>query len=171
MGPSKFWRLADGAGEGEGLFWTNAVQSDTRSNWARWQPKFSEGGDYELEVYVDPEFGVHQRARYELVHGGELNEIIVDQSAASGWHSLGTFYFEAGAGQSLSLFDNNAEAVGDNQQIVADAIRLTRAGAGAGDGGFDGGCGGCRTSGPGSGEAWLLLLGLLGILRRGARRR
>lgn len=172
MGPSKFWRLAEGAGEGQGLFWTNAIESEVRSNWARWQPKFTEAGDYELEVYLDPEFAVHQRARYELVHGGEVTEIIVDQGSASGWTSLGTFYFEAGSGQSLSLFDNNAEAVGDNQQIVADAIRLTRVGDGEEVGGFGGGCAGCRTGGAGpEGGAWFLFCGLLGLLRKRSRQR
>lgn len=172
MGPSEYWRLVEGAGDGESLFWTNAVQADDRSNWARWQPKFSEAGEYELEVYVDPAYGVHQRARYELVHSGSTSEVIVDQSLASGWHSLGRFDFEVGAGQSLSVFDNNPEAVGDDQQIVADAIRLTRVGDGSGggdSGGFGSGCG-CENTGqnPRGGALWLLL-GLFALLRYGFR--
>ena len=106
MGPSEYWRLAEGAGDGQSLFWTNAVEAAERANWARWQPKFSEAGEYELEVYLDSAFAIHAQARYELVHAGETTELVVDQGAASGWHSLGTFDFDAGLGQSLSLFDN-----------------------------------------------------------------
>ncbi len=164
MGPSQFWRFEEGAGEGESLFWTNAVQAETQSNWARWQPKFSEDGDYELEVYIDPGFAIHQRARYELVQDGNTSEIILDQSSASGWHSLGTYYFAAGAGQSLSLFDNNADAVGEEQQLVADAIRLTRVGGGGGGEGFGDGCG-CQGTGSGSGGIALLLLAIFIGLR------
>jgi MYXO-CTERM domain-containing protein len=144
------------------------VQSDNRSNWARWQPKFSEAGEYELEVYVDPTYALHQRARYELVSGGKTTEIIVDQGEASGWHSLGSFDFEAGAGQSLSLFDNGSEPVGEMQQLVADNIRLTRIGNGGGGGdGFARGCG-CESSGSGhgGGAAILFLCALIGLGRR-----
>jgi MYXO-CTERM domain-containing protein len=165
LGPSRFWRFVEGAGEAESLFWTDAVQADDQSNWARWQPKFSEAGEYELDVYVDPMYAIHQRARYELVAAGTTSEIIVDQGSASGWHSLGTFSFDVGTGQSLSLFDNNDSAVEENQQVVADAIRLTRVGDGSG--GFDeGGCG-CRSAdGNYGGGSALLLLAIVGLRRR-----
>jgi hypothetical protein len=168
LGPSQFWRHAEGAGESESLFWTNAVQSENRSKWARWQPKFSEAGEYEVEVYVDPMFAIHQRARYELVAAGTTREIIVDQGAVSGWHGLGSFAFDAGAGQSLSLFDNNDSAVEENQQLVADAIRFTRVDDGGG--GFGGGGCGCRTTkGSFGGGSALLLLAMLGLRRRRPR--
>ncbi len=166
MGPSQFWRLEVGAGEGESLFWTNAVQAAEHSNWARWQPKFSEAGEYKVEVYVDPGFAIHQRARYEVVQDGKTNEIILDQSAATGWHSLGTYQFSAGAGQSLSIYDNGPDEVSDGQQLVADAVRFTRVGGGSG-GGFAGGCVGCASTGShSSGYAFLLLLALVGLRRR-----
>jgi hypothetical protein len=159
MGPSQFWRYVEGAGQGNSLFWTNAVQAEEQSNWARWNTKMSEAGDYELEVYIDPGFAVHERTRYELIHAGKSSEILVDQSAANGWHSLGTFSFRAGGEQHLSLFDNNSEAVADEQQITADAIRLTRVGD-CSSCGFETGCG-CQSSQGSGGASSLLLVGLL----------
>jgi hypothetical protein len=176
MGPTRYWRHEVDEGFGESLFWTNATESEEVSNWARWQIDLLEAGQYELEVFVAPEFAVHQAARYELQHAGELISIEIDQSAADGWHSMGLFDFAAGREQHLALFDNSDQEVGEGQRIVADAIRLTRSGEPEPEepepeepeyGDLTGGCqsGGGKSSG---GAMLCLALALL-ILRKSKR--
>jgi MYXO-CTERM domain-containing protein len=169
LGPSKYWRHEEGAGYGDALFWTNAVERDEPSNWARWQIDMAEAGEYELEVYIDPDFSAYTATRYQLVHAGQTVEMEVDQSAADGWHPLGSFDFAAGAEQHLELFDNSDHDVAEEQQIAADAIRLTRLGDSS-EPGVDGEIdpdsdfgdvlGGCESSGGSSGLSGLLVLGM-----------
>lgn len=128
LGPGQFWRMEEGQGYGDSVAWTNAIERDERSNWARWQIVPSAAGEYEVEVFGGSEFSVHKEARYELVHAGESSEFTVDQSTLDGWHSLGTFEFVAGGGQGLEVFDNNATTVESDQHVAVDAIRVSLAG-------------------------------------------
>lgn len=127
-GPGEYWRSVDGAGHGGSLLWTDAFESSEPSNWARWRLDFEEAGRYRAEVYLTPDYAVHDRARYEIVHGGEVEVVYVDQSQASaeGWYSLGEFDFTAGGGQTINLFDNVDGSVAEGQHIAFDALRLTR---------------------------------------------
>jgi len=188
-GPDEYWRVVEGTGHADGLLWTNAFENDEPSNWARWNLYLEEGGDYEVEVYIDPDFGVNPETTYALQHapdadGDRAHAIVIDQGAVSGWVSLGTWAFEAGQGQHLSVYDNVEGTVADDQHIAVDAVRLTRTtdgSPGGGGGGRDpepkpataadpadptGGDGGCRIA-PSSSPAdgWWLLLAL-GALRR-----
>ena len=126
MGPTRYWRHEVAEGFADSLFWTNAIEGEEASNWARWQIDLQEAGQYELEVFIAPEFGLHQAARYELRSASTLVEIEINQSVADGWHFLGHFDFAAGRDQHLALFDNSDQEVGEGQRVVADAIRLTR---------------------------------------------
>ncbi len=126
FGPSQYWRFVDGAGFDGSLFWTNAFQSDTPSNWARWTLKLSEPGDYRVEVYIDPSWGVYDATRYSLVHAGSEDTLTLDQGAADGWTDLGIFSFAATGDEMLSVYDDVAGPVPSDQHIVADAVRLTR---------------------------------------------
>lgn len=177
MGPTAYWRHEVGQGYQESLFWTNAVESEEHSNWARWQIDMSEAGEFALEVFIAPEFAIYDAVRYELSHDGELVSIEVDQSAADGWHGLGRFQFAAGAGQHLALFDNSDQSVAEGQRIAADAIRLTRLEDEVvpempepedEEPSYGDVRGGCQTgSGRSSGFGWLALaLALLAIPRR-----
>jgi hypothetical protein len=124
FGPSQWWR-EESAGEGGHLFWTNAWNTDTPSNWAWYQLHFEEAGSYELEFYADPSFSVFPQTNTLVVAGGQENWLTVDQGAANGWTALGTFDFVAGGDQFLAIYDDGSN-VGSGQHIVADDIRLTR---------------------------------------------
>lgn len=126
FGPATYWRTETMGHDGS-LHWTNAFESDSPSNWARWYVELEEPGEYVVEVYLDPAFAAHQQTRYGILHGDETTELLVDQSAASGWLTLGTYRFEAGAGQHVSVHDNSPVAVAADQHVVADALRLTPA--------------------------------------------
>ena len=170
-GPAQYWRAAE-AGHGGSLLWTNAYQGDDPSNWARWILDVEQAGSYRVEVYLTPEFAVYDHARYEIAHAGETEALVVDQGAASqeGWVALGTYDFAAGPGQHVSLFDNSADAVAEEQHIAFDALRLTPCEGGACDDsdGGDGLLGGCSAaSGSGStGAAALFLLAVVLLSRR-----
>jgi hypothetical protein len=128
LGPGQFWRMESDQGYGDTVAWTNAVERDEQSNWARWQIVPSAAGEYEVEVFGGSEFSVHKNARYELVHGDVSSEFSIDQSEIDGWHSVGTFAFAAGGGQGLEVFDNNSTPVADDQHVAVDAIRVSLAG-------------------------------------------
>jgi len=188
-GPPEFWRAVDGAGHGGSLLWTNAFESDTPSNWARWILDVEEAGRYRAEVYLTPEYARFDRVRYEVVHAGAVDVLEVDQSRATeaGWYPIGAFDFAAGAGQHVSVFDNAPGPVAEEQHIAFDALRLTRCegddcdAAGGeevdrsdpeGPGDPSALSGGCAAGGPGGGgPAALALLALLAISRPGRRRR
>lgn len=124
-GPATYWRR-ESAGHGGAMLWTNAFENDTPSNWARWHLDLEEGGEYAVEIYVEPAFATHRAARYELRHGDVEHALEVDLTAASGWVRLGAFAFAPGGGQHLSVYDHSATPVPPDQHIPADAVRLVR---------------------------------------------
>lgn len=196
FGNPTYWR-EETVGESGHLFWTNAFQSDGPGNWAQWRLHFEEGGEYELEVYVDDAFGVYQAAQYVVEHADGEDDVFVDQGASAGWVSLGVFSFDMQG--RVRLLDNVSGPVPSNQHIVADALRLRRilpppldggalvdlggtdasAVPDGGSSGVDGGPGrrpssgcGCRVARDGSGGAPLAAaLALLALTRRVRRRR
>ena len=125
-GPSAYWRREEGVGHGGALLWTNAFQSETPSNWARWYLDLEDAGTYAIEVWAEPGFAVHREARYRVRHGGGDDDVVVDLSGREGWVELGLFELEAGADQHVSLYDHSATEVAAEQRIPADAIRLVR---------------------------------------------
>lgn len=124
FGPNQFWRSVEGEGHGGSLLWTNAFENDTPSNWGRWSVNLSAGGDYDVDVYLEPAYAVHAGARYEVRHGGLQTVVFLDQSAGNGWMRLGTFTFESGDDQWVSVYDDTGP-VAPEQHIAVDALRLT----------------------------------------------
>ncbi len=119
------WRTEEGPGEGGGLRWTYAWEDADEDAWAEWLLDLEEAGEYKVEVHVVAEYGKSTRARYELTHAGQTEELRLDMTAGAGWRELGTFNFAAGGEQSLAIFDNTGDPLADRVQIVADAVRLT----------------------------------------------
>ncbi len=124
-GPSQYWR-EESDGHGGHLFWTNAWKNEVASNWAWWQTELAQAGEYEVEVYIDPDWGVFDDVDYRIVADGTEHYVTLDQGAASGWTSLGAFDFAQGGDQYVALYDAVDYSPGSNQHIVADAVRLTR---------------------------------------------
>lgn len=125
FGPAQYWRQVSGQGHGGGLKWTNAFSSENPSNWARWNLDFAEAGTYELQYHSVREFAVFNSANYRIRANGVETDVYVDLSAGEdGWQTLGSFDFAAGRDQWVSLFDNTPGAVGSDQHIIADAIRV-----------------------------------------------
>lgn len=125
-GPDRYWRSEEGAGHGGDLLWTNAFRSSTPSNWASWELVFEEAGSYELEVFLDDEFSLFDGTQYSIAHAGNTSDVTVDQGQASGWTTVGTYQFSAGANQAISIFDNASSSPDSERKISIDAIRFTR---------------------------------------------
>ncbi|RLB50494.1 MAG: hypothetical protein DRJ42_18730 [Deltaproteobacteria bacterium] len=124
FGNASYWRDVSGAGHGGSLMWTNAFQSESPSNWARWRLDLEAAGQYAVEVAVDPAWGVYGATRYSVLHGGSEDVVTVDQGASAGWIRLGVYRFAAGAGQYVNVYDNASGSVAAEQHVVADAVRL-----------------------------------------------
>ncbi|HEY8431735.1 MAG TPA: hypothetical protein VIL20_25320 [Sandaracinaceae bacterium] len=124
FGPAAYWRSVS-AGHGGSMLWTNAFQSETPSNWARWHLAPSAPGRYSVEIYAEPAYSVHRATRYRLRHAGVDHDLVVDLSGASGWVELGRFDFDASGAEHLSVYDHSPTPVPPDQHIPADAVRLT----------------------------------------------
>ncbi|MEQ1502908.1 MAG: phosphodiester glycosidase family protein [Myxococcota bacterium] len=136
FGPQTYWR--DEADGNDGLLhWTNATESDAPVNWAWWRLELDEPGSYDVQVFVDPDWGVYGEARYVVHAGGVDTELRVDQGAANGWLSLGAFPFDAGGDQWVAVFDDAPSAIPSDQHVVADAVQLVRLDPYCGDGACD----------------------------------
>jgi lysozyme len=124
-GPPEYWRT-EAAGWNDSLFWTHTTDDADVANFARWSFDFEEAGMYLLEAYTPAPWAESRQAGYTVVHGGDTDTVVVDQTAADGWNEIGEFAFAAGPDQSLYLPDNTGEPVSGETQLVADAVRLTR---------------------------------------------
>lgn len=135
FGPPRYWRTESAGVEG-GLHWTNAFEGETPSNWARWEIRAGAAGTFDVAVHIEADFASFDRARYVLRHAGEDETLIVDMSAAGdGWLELGRFDFDGGGDEHLSLYDNYDAPLGDDVQIVADAMRIVAANSPSDDAG------------------------------------
>lgn len=171
----------ENAGYGSALKWTHTTDSDSASNYGRWDLHLEEGGRYRVEAFTQAPFAESKRAVYQIRHAGQETAAEIDQTAVDGWATLGELEFAAGGAQSIRLDDNTGEPNESNTQLVFDAVRLTRLDGKDGDGDADGdqdgdgdgdedGPGGmssaCAAGGGAGGPAALLFLVLVLAARR-----
>ncbi|MBS1119041.1 MAG: Tryptophan synthase alpha chain [Deltaproteobacteria bacterium] len=169
-GNASFWFMGDG-GTGGGCLFTHTTDRATADNQATWQLQFDADGRYRVEVYTDGgKHGQSHQARYVVKHAGGTSEVVIDQAAGEGFHSLGEFDFVAGMPFGVTLGDNTGEPYDPNAElsIMFDAVRVVPA---------EGDVGGCAAGGNASGLVLVLGLGTLvlvirapGRSRRSARR-
>jgi MYXO-CTERM domain-containing protein len=164
-GPGEYLREVLDAGAGGDLVWTHATDNAVEANYAHWALHLAEAGLYRVEVYTDAAYAQSHQAGYQLRHAGAELEIVIDQTAADGWQTLGDYELDAGGDQWVHLGDHTGESSAADVQLVFDAVRLTRLDAPddeqeedpAGD--LEGGCS------TGQGGGGLLVLAALGLLR------
>ncbi|MCA9711965.1 MAG: peptidoglycan DD-metalloendopeptidase family protein, partial [Myxococcales bacterium] len=124
-GSPEYWYVEEGSGHEGSYHWTHTTDAPNVDDYGVWTLAFAEAGMYRLEVYAEPGSADTQQARYEVVHGGAVDEPVIDQSLG-GWMVLGEYAFDGGGGQSLRLDDNTGEPYADMVRIVFDGVRLTR---------------------------------------------
>jgi MYXO-CTERM domain-containing protein len=177
-GPAQFLRAQTDAGAQGDLIWTHTTASANEANFAEWQLFFAEAGTYEIEVYTDAAYAQSQQATYLITHNGVTDAVIIDQTAVSGFQSLGAYQFATNGNQSIHIGDNTGEPGSEDVQLVFDSVRVTRINdnpipepepdptqeeEGA-PGGF---VSACAVSSPNDSSLWLFaLLGVASLLRR-----
>jgi uncharacterized protein (TIGR03382 family) len=173
-GPAASMRHVSDAGKDGDLVWTHTTEDTTEANYGTWHLVLEQAGKYKVEVYTDTTYAQSTQAKYVVAAGASETDVVVDQTAASDWQSLGEFEFAEGGEQWIHLADNTGEPLANNVQLVFDAVRLTRVddGTGTGSGGDEldpppGDSGGCNAGGGQAGA--LVLVGLVGL--GGLRRR
>ena len=75
----------------------------------RWNLQLAGAGRFRVEVNLVEGYNRSRRVPYRLRHGGQETDVILDQSTAGGWRALGTFDFQAGDDQWISVYDNTGE--------------------------------------------------------------
>lgn len=176
-GTSTSWYASDKGTDGGCLF-TYTTDESAPDNHATWNLTFDADGRYLVEVYTDASLAQTHLARYTVTHAGGTTDVVIDQSAMTGYQPLGEFDFVAGEPFSVQLGDNTGEAYVSDAKIAImfDSVRVTPLApdeggpdVNGGDGDDDLGMGGgCSTSGSGNG-ALGVLLALGAFVRRRAR--
>jgi len=164
-GDPRYWRKV-GGGYGDGREWTGTTSADAAANFAEWIVKAPSAGRYTVDVYLDGgDVGTSKQAQYIVQHAGMTDTIMVDQTAASGWLSLGEFDFAGTGDEHVFLGDNTGEASSTNTQVMFDAVRvLSLDDPGTADGG-------CCGTGRGTGPTSLLGIAMFAFSMRARQRR
>jgi hypothetical protein len=123
-GPTSDRYVAQG-GYGGSFFWTyNAT--DSSINFGKWTPGISAEGNYEVYVYIPGSNATTANARYRIVHFGQSDTRVVNQSSYNNeWVSLGVYYFKGGGEECILLYDDTGEATASTR-IAFDAIQLVK---------------------------------------------
>lgn len=124
-GAASGWRTVNEGYNGR-QYWTyNNDQNRPNYNWARWYPTLT-AGRYEVFVYIPDRYTTTANARYWVVASGQYTLKIVNQSANGGqWVSLGTYTFNGGGSEYVSLADVTYEPR-LSRLISFDAVKWVR---------------------------------------------
>jgi uncharacterized protein (TIGR03382 family) len=165
-GDPRFWRRESG-GYDDTREWTGTTDAGAPANFGRWIVK-AKSGSYSVDVNLDGgDLGTSKTAKYVVRHAGTSDTVMIDQTSASGWVSLGEFEFSGSGDEYIQLGDNTGESGAMDRQLLFDAVRVLS----PDDPGTDatGGC--CDSSGQGgaTGTLGALFVGL--VVRRRRRPR
>lgn len=117
--------MVNDAGFNNTLKWTYTWISDSPDNYGKWNFKFAEAGEYQLEAYTASAYSEWDQTPYQIKYNGQVQTVTIDQTAVDGWQNLGTFSFAQGGEQWVRI-DDNVAAQDIKRKVVFDAIRLTR---------------------------------------------
>lgn len=119
------WKTSSNGAGGLAYSIKNNAFAQSNSHWIHWYPALPHAGKYQVEIYIPAGIGTTQRARYWLVHAGDFDSRLVNQSLYTNqWVSLGTYYFSAAGDEYVALSDATFEPA-LSTVIVADAMRFS----------------------------------------------
>ena len=168
-GDPRYWRRESTAGYAGNLEWTLATNDAAPANFAQWIVKTGVAGRYHVDVNLDGGiFGQSRQAQYSISHAGMIDTVVVDQTSASGFVSLGDFDFAGSGDEHVMLGDNTGEASSTSTKLLFDAVRVQPL-DGGGSSASNTGCGGCSTGGAAGGVAVLAIGVVVWRRRRRAR--
>jgi hypothetical protein len=169
-GTAASWYAAESGMNGACLY-TYTTDDPAADNHATWQIDVAADGRYSIEVYTDAAIAKTHQAKYAVEHAGGTTEVVIDQSAVTGFRTLGELDLVAGMPASVSLGDNTGEAYDANAKvpIMFDAVRVLPVQAPPADDedatASDGGC----AAGGGGASGWLLIAAAALFARRSCR--
>lgn len=174
-GDPRSWRTDDGGMAG--LEWTYGDSAAAPASFAVWKVAGVAPGRYRVEAFVDAPAAlqpVTKTAKYEVAHDGTFDDVVVDQSAATGWTAIGEFRFAGTGDEHVLLGDDTGDALSAQVRVVFDAVRLVALDVGGSGGSGSGGGGmlhngGCDAGGGGGALALVVLVGLRRRRRQTAR--
>ena len=173
-GSATSWYAGD-TGMGGACLYTYTTADPAADNHATWTLDVETSGTYVVEVYTDTTLAKTKQAKYTVTHVGGTTDVLVDQSATTGWQLLGEFDLDAAKPGSVALGDNTGEPYDANAKvaIMFDAVKVSPrvVPPGGGSGGDDdpamtGDNSGCAAGGGGS---FGLALALAPLVRRRRR--
>ena len=154
-GDPRYWRREAG-GYDDDREWTGTTESAAAANFAQWLVRTNRATRFSVEIHLDGgELGQSKQASYQIRHAGVVDTVVVDQSAASGWVSLGDFDFAGEGDEYIMLADNTGET---GAMLLFDAVRVLAL--------DDAGSGGCCDASRGGGTTALLGFALVTLVVR-----
>lgn len=99
------------------------------ANRAVWRPNLPEAGRYQVFAYIPRGCGLGQatsRAVYKVATAEGVREVVIDQSAAEEWVSLGSFSFAAGRAGYVELSDLTGEPLISQRLVFFDSVRWVK---------------------------------------------
>src|SRR5205085_7771930 len=87
-GTQSSWYAGETGMNGACLY-TYTTDDPTADNQATWQPDVAADGRYAIEVYTDAALAQTHQAKYTVTHAGGTTDVVIDQTATSGFQRLG----------------------------------------------------------------------------------
>jgi N-acetylmuramoyl-L-alanine amidase len=123
------WSNGAFGGYGGSYRYTTAEPNTTAT--ATFAPAFGQAGVYAVYAWTYTAGNRVTDARFEVQHAGGMTEVVVNQELhGRTWNYLGSFYFQPGAGQRVTLVNRSTQP---GEAVVADAVRF---GGGRGPSGY-----------------------------------
>jgi len=92
------------------LEWTKTTADPAAANFGQWIIKVPTKGRYHVDVNLDGgAAGQSKQAAYVIAHAGATDTVVVDQTSATGYVTLGDFDFDGTSDEHVFLGDNTGE--------------------------------------------------------------
>jgi hypothetical protein len=133
------------------LEWTKSTADPAAANFGQWIVKVPRKGRYHVDVNLDGGVaGQSKQAAYVIAHAGATDTVMVDQTSATGYVTLGDFDFAGTGDEHVFLGDNTGEM---GVQLAFTEVRVESLDAPAPP---SSGCG-CQARGGGAAAAGIAL--------------
>ena len=121
------WNTSTSAGSGS-YYGTNFryIAAGSGTNSATWTPSLTTAGNYDVYVWHTAKSAYAPDEKFTITHSGTTDTVTVEMTKNGGtWYKLGTYAFDAGGSEDVTLTDE--ATVGT--YIPADAVAFVPAGA------------------------------------------
>jgi hypothetical protein len=107
-------------------FWWTITDKTTDTCYVKWTPTLPSTANYQVYAYIPSSGATATAARYKIYYDGGNTTVVINQSADTGWVSLGTYPFLQ---NDTSGYVRLGDATGtQGQELVWDAVKFSYAG-------------------------------------------